>query len=82
MKSIRLNGTELDVSMFCLGTMNFGSRDDRAVSYAMLDQYVEGGGNFLDTANNYAVWIGEGGESETMLGRWLPDPGCADVIEA
>ncbi|MBT5817944.1 MAG: aldo/keto reductase [Proteobacteria bacterium] len=75
MKSIRLNGTELDVSMFCLGTMNFGSRDDRAVSYAMLDQYVEGGGNFLDTANNYAVWIGEGGESETMLGRWMHERG-------
>jgi aryl-alcohol dehydrogenase-like predicted oxidoreductase len=75
MKSIRLNGTELDVSMFCLGTMNFGSRDDRAVSYAMLDQYVEGGGNFLDTANNYAVWIGEGGESEAMLGRWIYERG-------
>ena len=75
MKSIRLNGTELDVSMFCLGTMNFGSRDDRAVSYAMLDQYVEGGGNFLDTANNYAVWIGEGGESEAMLGRWIHERG-------
>jgi len=75
MKSIRLNGTELDVSMFCLGTMNFGSRDDRAVSYAMLDQYVEGGGNFLDTANNYAVWIGEGGESEAMLGRWMHERG-------
>ncbi|MBC8475831.1 MAG: aldo/keto reductase [Gammaproteobacteria bacterium] len=75
MKSIRLNGTELNVSMFCLGTMNFGSRDDRAVSYAMLDQYVEGGGNFLDTANNYAVWIGEGGESETMLGRWMHERG-------
>ncbi len=83
MKSTRLNDTELDVSMFCLGTMNFGSRDDRTVSYAMLDQYVEGGGNFLDTANNYAVWIGKGGESETLLGRWMQERGNrGDMIVA
>lgn len=75
MRKTRINNTELDVSMFCLGTMNFGSRDSIDVSYAMLDQYVDGGGNFLDTANNYAVWIGEGGESETTFGRWMQDRG-------
>jgi aryl-alcohol dehydrogenase-like predicted oxidoreductase len=75
MRSVRINNTELDVSMFCLGTMNFGSRDSKQISYAMLDQYVGGGGNFLDTANNYAVWIGEGGESETTLGQWMQERG-------
>ena len=35
---------DLEVSTLCLGTMHFGSRDDKATSYAMLDQYVEGPG--------------------------------------
>tara|TARA_B110000211_G_C14074621_1_gene551485 strand:+ start:1018 stop:1959 length:942 start_codon:yes stop_codon:yes gene_type:complete len=70
-KTIRINNTALDVSSFCLGTMNFGSRDNKGVSFAMLDQYADAGGNFLDTANNYAVWFGEGGESEKALGQWM-----------
>jgi aryl-alcohol dehydrogenase-like predicted oxidoreductase len=74
-RKVRINNTQLDVSKFCLGTMNFGSRDSKAVSYAMLDLYVDGGGNFLDTANNYAVWVGEGGESETTLGQWMQERG-------
>ena len=40
----------------------------------------DGGGNFLDTANNYAIWNGEGGESETMLGSWFADRGNRDQI--
>ena len=74
-KTIRINNTALDVSSFCLGTMNFGSRDNKGVSFAMLDQYADAGGNFLDTANNYAVWVGEGGESETTLGQWMQERG-------
>ena len=78
MKTTTIKNTDLHVSMFCLGGQSFGSRDDKTVSYAMLDQFVEGGGNFLDTANNYAIWNGEGGESETMLGNWLADRGNRD----
>ena len=70
-------GTEekLDVSVLCLGTMHYGSRDDEATSYRMLDQYVEAGGNFLDTANGYASWVPgfTGGDSETQLGKWLKE---------
>lgn len=80
MKTTTIKNTNLNVSMFCLGGQNFGSRDDKTVSYAMLDQFVDGGGNFLDTANNYAIWNGEGGESETMLGNWLADSGKRDQI--
>jgi aryl-alcohol dehydrogenase-like predicted oxidoreductase len=66
---------ELEVSALCLGTMHYGSRDDEATSFQMLDRYVEEGGNFLDTANVYATWIPgfEGGESETLLGKWMKD---------
>lgn len=80
MKTTIIKNTNLDVSMFCLGGQSFGSRDSKAVSYAMLDQFVEAGGNFLDTANNYAIWNGQGGESETMLGNWMTDRGNRDQI--
>jgi aryl-alcohol dehydrogenase-like predicted oxidoreductase len=80
MKTTIIKNTDLNVSMFCLGGQSFGSRDDKTVSYAMLDQFVDGGGNFLDTANNYAIWNGEGGESETMLGNWISDRGSRDKI--
>ena len=62
MKTATIKNTDLHVSMFGLGDQSFGSRDDKTVSYAMLDQFVDGGGNFLDTSNNYAIWNGQGGE--------------------
>ncbi len=57
--------------------MLFGARDDAATSFALLDQYVEAGGTFIDTANIYAHWIqgGRGGESETLRGQWMRDRG-------
>ena len=71
MKTTTIKNTDLHVSMFCLGGQSFGSRDDRTVSYAMLDQFVDGGGNFLDTANNYAIWNGSGRRRNMpgMVGR-------------
>lgn len=66
---------ELEVSVLCHGTMNYGSRDDDATSYRMLDRYLDAGGNFIDTANGYAHWLKgfHGGESETLIGRWMKD---------
>ncbi|HVK25525.1 MAG TPA: aldo/keto reductase, partial [Actinokineospora sp.] len=61
----------LEVSRLCLGTMNFGTRTDEATSFAILDRFRDAGGTFLDTANNYNQWIGAGGDSEALLGRWL-----------
>ena len=40
MKTTTIKNTDLFVSMFCLGGQSFGSRDDKTVSYAMLDQFV------------------------------------------
>jgi len=73
MRTVPLGNTGVEVSAFCLGTMHFGSRDDKEKSYQLLDQYVEAGGSFLDTANIYAHWIPGyvGGESETLLGEWM-----------
>jgi aryl-alcohol dehydrogenase-like predicted oxidoreductase len=53
--------------------MYLGTRNDAASSYRLLDQYVDAGGFFIDTANIYAHWVEGfgGGESETVLGEWL-----------
>ena len=73
MRTVPLGNTGLQVSAFCLGTMHLGSRTDRETSYRILDRYVGAGGSFLDTANNYAMWVPGyvGGESETLLGEWM-----------
>lgn len=67
-----------------LGTMYFGTRTDEATSYALLDRYVAAGGWLLDTANAYSFWsspTGHGGQSETLLGRWLAaNPGLRDEL--
>jgi aryl-alcohol dehydrogenase-like predicted oxidoreductase len=73
MRTISLGNTGVEVSEFCLGSMYFGSRTDKETSYRLLDQFVEAGGSFLDTANIYARWVPGyvGGESETFLGLWM-----------
>ena len=66
----------------CLGSTNFGSKCSEAESFALLDQYYEAGGRFIDTANNYSHWAPGcgGGEAETVIGRWLAERGCRDEI--
>ncbi len=67
-----------------LGTMYFGTRTDRATSFALLDRFVEAGGTTLDTANCYAFWAsgtGHGGQSEALLGEWLrANPGLRERL--
>ena len=60
-----------EVSVLALGAMLFGSRTDEATSFAVLDRYVEAGGNFIDTSDNYAFWTdgSQGGQSERLLGQ-------------
>ncbi len=70
-----------EVSVLALGTMYFGTRTDEETSFAILDRYVEAGGTFLDTANNYNAWVGgHGRDSEDVLGRWLASRGSRDRV--
>jgi len=73
MKRIPFGTTGEQVSQFCLGAMLMGTSMNLETSHAMLDEFVEAGGNFIDTANCYAWWVenGAGGESETLLGNWM-----------
>lgn len=74
--------TRREVSVLALGAMLFGSRTDERTAFAVLDRYVEAGGNFIDTSDNYAFWIdgGQGGQSEELLGRWRRSRGVGDEI--
>lgn len=73
--------TAFDVSTLCLGTMNLGTKTDTATSIAILDRFVEAGGTFIDTANNYNAWVGgHGHDSEDLIGRWLASRGIRDEV--
>ncbi|ADD42953.1 aldo/keto reductase [Stackebrandtia nassauensis] len=85
METYRLAGTDLTVSKLCLGAMALGAVQDERTSFAILDRFVEAGGTFIDTANNYMFWLDghTGDESELMLGRWLAARGNReDVVVA
>ncbi len=85
MQRRQLSRTDLQVSPLMLGGNVFGWTADEATSFAILDAFVAAGGNFIDTADVYSVWIPGhvGGESETVLGKWLKRSGKRkDVILA
>lgn len=71
MWTMSLGGSQ--VSALCFGTMRLGTLQDERQSFALLDRYIEAGGTFIDTANNYSSWYpgGRGGESETVIGKWM-----------
>ncbi|MDN3242788.1 aldo/keto reductase [Glycomyces tritici] len=82
MERIALGTGGIAVSRLCLGAMALGGVQDEATSFAILDRFVELGGNFIDTANCYMFWIpeGTGDESELLLGRWLAARGNRDDL--
>jgi aryl-alcohol dehydrogenase-like predicted oxidoreductase len=74
----RLPHTDLDVFPLCLGGNVFGWTASEEESFAVLDAYAGAGGNFIDTADVYAAWVpgNRGGESETIIGRWMASRGA------
>jgi aryl-alcohol dehydrogenase-like predicted oxidoreductase len=66
-------GTDLEVSDICLGGNVFGWTADRDTSFEVLDAFLAGGGNFIDTADSYSAFApgNSGGESEAIIGAWL-----------
>jgi aryl-alcohol dehydrogenase-like predicted oxidoreductase len=76
----KISSTDLDVYPLALGGNVFGWTADEEESFAVLDGYAAGGGNFIDTADVYSAWApgNSGGESETILGRWLASRGTRD----
>ena len=73
----RLGRTGLKVSELCLGTMQWGWTADEVAAFAIMDAFVEAGGNFIDTADVYSRWApgNPGGVSEEIIGRWMQERG-------
>jgi aryl-alcohol dehydrogenase-like predicted oxidoreductase len=81
MNQISLGKSSLKVSQVGLGCINFGTKINDNQAFELMDAYAKHGGNFFDTANNYAVWNGgNGSESEKTIGRWLKKEGNRDNI--
>jgi aryl-alcohol dehydrogenase-like predicted oxidoreductase len=74
--------TRRAVSVLSLGAMRFGTVTDEPTSFAILDRFVEAGGTFIDTSDNYAFWVNgdQGGQSEELLGRWRRSRGVGNEI--
>ncbi|MBC8424358.1 aldo/keto reductase [bacterium] len=73
----KLGATGLNVSEICFGTATFGWHTDEAEAHRMLDQFLDSGCNFVDTADFYSAWA-EGsyaGRSEEFIGTWLAKSG-------
>jgi aryl-alcohol dehydrogenase-like predicted oxidoreductase len=77
-----IGSSGLDVFPLGLGGNTFGWTSDRQTSFAVLDAYVAGGGNFIDTADGYSAWVpgNSGGESETIIGEWTAARGSRDSV--
>src|SRR3569833_31144 len=77
----KLGRTGMEVFPLNLGGNVFGWTADREASFAVLDAYLEAGGNFIDTADAYNRWVPghAGGESEALIGEWLKARNCVGV---
>lgn len=74
MKYVQLGRSGLSVSRMCLGTMNFGWKNQESEAHQILDAALEAGVNFVDTADVY-FWDEHRGAAEEILGRWFAQGG-------
>lgn len=77
-----LGRSGLQVSPLCFGGNVFGWTADEATSFSLLDAWLDAGFNFIDTADVYSRWVPghTGGESESVIGRWLAKSGKRNQI--
>ncbi len=82
MNKRKLGKSGLEVAPLALGGNVFGWTADEAMSFKLLDAFVAHGFNLIDTANNYSRWVPghQGGESETIMGKWLKQRGVRDKV--
>ena len=82
MKTRPLGRSGLSVQALALGGNVFGWSIDEATSFRVLDAFVDAGLDLIDTADVYPAWAPgrQGGESETIIGRWLAQGGRRDRV--
>jgi len=82
MEKRTLGSTNLSVAPLAFGGNVFGWTADEATSFTLLDAFVDAGFNLIDTADTYSHWVpgNKGGESETIIGKWLKKSGKRDQV--
>jgi len=82
MKKRFLGRSGLQISPLVFGGNVLGWTADEATSFQLLDAFTAAGFNCIDTADMYSRWAvgNEGGESETLIGRWLKSRGGRDKV--
>ncbi len=82
MQKRRLGRTELEIAPLVLGGNVFGWTADEKTSFDLLDRFVAGGLNAIDTADAYSRWVpgNKGGESEEIIGKWMKSRGNRDKV--
>jgi len=78
----RLGRSALETAPIAFGGNVFGWTVDEPASFALLDSFVDAGFNLIDTADGYSAWVpgNQGGESETIIGKWLRRSGKRDKV--
>jgi len=82
MEKRKLGRTGFAVAPLAFGGNVFGWTVDEPTSFALLDAFVAAGFSLIDTANSYSRWVPghQGGESETIIGRWIARRGRHDDL--
>jgi aryl-alcohol dehydrogenase-like predicted oxidoreductase len=82
MKKRKLGRTALEVAPLAFGGNIFGWTVDEPTAFRLLDHFVAAGFNLIDTADSYSRWVpgNQGGESETIIGRWIARRGRHDDV--
>jgi aryl-alcohol dehydrogenase-like predicted oxidoreductase len=78
----KLGRTGFEVAPLAFGGNVFGWTVDEPASFRLLDTFVEAGFDLIDTADSYSRWAPghQGGESETIIGRWIARRGRHDDV--
>ena len=82
MNKRKLGRTGFEVAPLAFGGNVFGWTADEPTSFGLLDAFVDAGFNLVDTADSYSRWVPghQGGESETIIGRWIAKRGHHDDV--
>jgi aryl-alcohol dehydrogenase-like predicted oxidoreductase len=82
MKKRKLGNSGLEVAPLVLGGNVFGWTVDEPTAFRILDAFAASGGNCIDTADTYSRWVpgNKGGESETVIGKWLKRSGNRNKV--
>jgi aryl-alcohol dehydrogenase-like predicted oxidoreductase len=81
-KTRKLGNSGLEVGPLAFGGNVFGWTIDEVTSFRLLDAFVDAGFNLVDTADVYSKWApgNQGGESETIIGKWFQQTGKRDKV--